>query len=269
MPRQRIERLGALRRHEQQRMREHIATKGCLMQFLSAELNDPAANACGKCVNCLHASLGNDFPEELAVAAAEFLNNLDLPIVPRKKWPAGHTFEGNSGNIGPELQNQVGRALCRWGDPEFGDLVKSGKQQTGHFSDQLVTAAARLIRQRWVPQPPAAWVTCVPSHRHAALVPDFARRLARELGLPFADCLRKVRETEPQKTRQNSVQQVHNLDKVFEVDQNILRAGPVILVDDMVDSRWTFTVLGFKLLKAGSGLVFPLALAETSAEGGD
>jgi len=100
-------------------------------------------------------------------------------------------------------------------------------------------------------------------------VPDFARRLARELGLPFADCLRKVRETEPQKTRQNSVQQVHNLDKVFEVDQNILRAGPVILVDDMVDSRWTFTVLGFKLLKAGSGLVFPLALAETSAEGGD
>ena len=78
-----------------------------------------------------------------------------------------------------------------------------------------------------------------------------------------------MRETEPQKTRQNSVQQVHNLDKVFEVDQNNLRAGPVLLVDDMVDSRWTFTVLGFKLLKAGSGPVFPLALAETSAEGGD
>jgi len=269
MPRQRIERLGALRRHEQQRMREYIATNGCLMQFLSAELNDPAANACGKCINCLHAGLGNDFPEELAVAAVEFLNNLDLPIMPRKKWPAGHAFEGNSGNIGPGLQNEVGRALCRWGDPGFGDLVKSGKQQTGHFSDQLVTAAVRLIRQRWVPQPAPAWVTCVPSHRHAALVPDFARRLAHELGLPFVDCLRKVRETEPQKTRQNSVQQVHNLDRAFEVDQNTLQAGPVLLIDDMVDSRWTFTVLGFKLRQAGSGPVFPFALADTSAEGGD
>jgi ATP-dependent DNA helicase RecQ len=113
------------------------------------------------------------------------------------------------------------------------------------------------------------WVTCVPSHRHAGLVPDFARRLARELELPFVDCIRKVRETEPQKTRQNSVQQVHNLDRAFDVDQNTVRAGQVLLIDDMVDSRWTFTVLGFKLRQAGSGPVLPFALADTSAEGGD
>jgi ATP-dependent DNA helicase RecQ len=269
MPREKIERLGNLRRHEQQRMREYIATMGCLMQFLSAELNDPAAAACGKCVNCLRAGLGNDFPQELADGATAFLNNLDMPITPRKRWPPGHSFEGSRGNIAPELQNQPGRALCRWGDPGFGDLVKSGKQQTGRFSDQLVTATVRLIRERWVPQPAPTWVTCVPSHRHAALVPDFARRLARELGLPVVDCIRKVRETEPQKTRQNSVQQVHNLDRVFELDQNTVQAGPVLLIDDMVDSRWTFTVLGFKLRQAGSGPVFPVALADTSAEGGD
>jgi ATP-dependent DNA helicase RecQ len=269
MPRERIERLGNLRRHEQQRMREYIATRGCLMQFLSAELNDPAAAACGKCVNCLRAGLGNDFPQELAEAATAFLNNLDLPIMPRKRWPPDHSFEGSRGNIAPELQNQPGRTLCRWGDPGFGDLVKSGKQETGRFSDHLVTAAVRLIRDRWVPQPAPMWVTCVPSHRHAGLVPDFARRLARELELPFVDCIRKVRETEPQKTRQNSVQQVHNLDRAFDVDQNTVRAGQVLLIDDMVDSRWTFTVLGFKLRQAGSGPVLPFALADTSAEGGD
>jgi ATP-dependent DNA helicase RecQ len=269
MPQARIERLGNLRRQEQQRMREYIATDRCLMQFLSAELNDPAANACGKCVNCLHAGLGDDFPQQLAEAATAFLNNLDFPIMPRKKWPPGHSFEGSHGNIAPELQNQLGRALCRWGDPGFGELVKRGKQQAERFPDQLVTAAAQLIRDRWIPQLPPTWVTCVPSRRHAALVPDFAQRLARELGLPFVDCIRKVRETEPQKTRQNSVQQVHNLDRAFELDQNTVQTGPVLLIDDMVDSRWTFTVLGFKLRQAGSGPVFPFALADTSAEGGD
>jgi ATP-dependent DNA helicase RecQ len=269
MPQARIERLGNLRRQEQQRMREYIATDRCLMQFLSAELNDPAANACGKCVNCLHAGLGDDFPQQLAEAATAFLNNLDFPIMPRKKWPPGHSFEGSHGNIAPELQNQLGRALCRWGDPGFGELVKRGKQQAERFPDQLVTAAAQLIRERWIPQLPPTWVTCVPSRRHAALVPDFAQRLARELGLPFVDCIRKVRETEPQKTRQNSVQQVHNLDRAFELDQNTVQTGPVLLIDDMVDSRWTFTVLGFKLRQAGSGPVFPFALADTSAEGGD
>jgi ATP-dependent DNA helicase RecQ len=36
---------------------------------------------------------------------------------------------------------------------------------------------------------------------------------------------------------------------------------PVFLVDDMVDSRWTFTVLAALLRKAGSGPVYPVALA--------
>jgi ATP-dependent DNA helicase RecQ len=37
----------------------------------------------------------------------------------------------------------------------------------------------------------------------------------------------------------------------------------------MVDSRWTFTVLGSKLRQAGSGTVFPFALADSSAGTGE
>ena len=37
--------------------------------------------------------------------------------------------------------------------------------------------------------------------------------------------------------------------------------GPVLLVDDILDSRWTFTVVAALLRLAGSGPVFPLALA--------
>jgi ATP-dependent DNA helicase RecQ len=39
--------------------------------------------------------------------------------------------------------------------------------------------------------------------------------------------------------------------------------GPCLLVDDMVDSRWTFTVAAWLLRQHGAGPVFPLALAQT------
>ena len=37
----------------------------------------------------------------------------------------------------------------------------------------------------------------------------------------------------------------------------------------MVDSRWTFTVLAAQLREAGSGAVYPFALANTAHQGGD
>ncbi len=46
--------------------------------------------------------------------------------------------------------------------------------------------------------------------------------------------------------------------------QSNVPAGPVLLVDDMVDSKWTLTVTAFPLTSHGSGLVYPLALASTA-----
>jgi ATP-dependent DNA helicase RecQ len=60
---------------------------------------------------------------------------------------------------------------------------------------------------------------------------------------------------------ENSWQQVHNLDGAFRVDPWEGMAGPVLLIDDIVDSRWTFTVVAALLRQAGSGPVCPLALA--------
>jgi ATP-dependent DNA helicase RecQ len=264
MPIERIQRILQLRRHEQQRIRQYVETDKCLMQFLSDELNDPAAHPCGKCSNCQHAVLDVAFPSLSAEEATWFLTVLDLPIPPRKQWLSGHSFEGQCGKISPCFQNQPGRTLCQWGDPGFGELVRNGKHQLGRFSDRLLAAAVALIRERWIPQPAPAWVTCVPSRRHGALVPDFARRLAGELRLPFVDCIHKVKETEPQKTRRNSLMQMCNLERAFDLNQATVQIGPVLLVDDLVDSRWTFTVLGFNLRQAGSGPVFPFALADSS-----
>lgn len=178
-------------------------------------------------------------------------------------------FEGVKGKIASESRNQSGRALCRWGDPGFGELIREGKQRTNAFADSLVRGAAELITQRWNPQPRPQWLTCVPSRRKPALVSNFAQELANRLGIPFVRCLRKIRDTEPQKTRENTFQQVRNLESAFEIDSALVRRAPVLLVDDMVDSKWTFTVLGFKLLQAGSGPVFPFALADSSIRDGD
>jgi ATP-dependent DNA helicase RecQ len=267
MPSAQITRITNLRRDEQDRMRAYMATNECLMQFLSRELSDGTAVPCGKCVNCRGQGFSAVISPQSAAAAAEFLNRLAFPIEPRKIWPPLMNFEGMHGRIRPEWQNQPGRALCHWGDPGFGDLVREGKQQTGVFAPRLVEAAVRLIRGQWNPQPFPAWVTCVPSRRHSRLVPDFARRLAEALEIDFVDCIQKTRETQPQKTRQNSQQQLQNLEGVFQIDHNLIRHAPVLLVDDMVDSRWTMTVLGAKLQQAGSGPVFPFALADSSQDG--
>ena len=128
---------------------------------------------------------------------------------------------------------------------------------------RLVAAARDLIRDCWRPEPAPEWVTHVPSLRRPELVPDFASRLAQSLGLACKDVVVKVHETEPQKTMQNSQQQYRNVRDAFEITGEV-PSGPVLLVDDMVDSRWTLTVVGLLLREAGAGLVLPFALADTA-----
>jgi ATP-dependent DNA helicase RecQ len=40
----------------------------------------------------------------------------------------------------------------------------------------------------------------------------------------------------------------------------------LILVDDIVDSKWTITVCGFLLIEKGCGEVYPFALADSSMQ---
>jgi ATP-dependent DNA helicase RecQ len=140
--------------------------------------------------------------------------------------------------------------------------VVAGKH-AGHFDDPLVAAAAEMIVERWRPDPMPLWVTCIPSLAHPDLVPDLARRLAAALRSPFVAAIAKVKQNEPQKLMRNSFHQCRNLDGVFRVS-GPLPAGPALLVDDVVDSGWTLTVVAALLRQAGSGPVYPLALATTA-----
>jgi len=140
--------------------------------------------------------------------------------------------------------------------------VRQGKSHDGRFADQLVEACAAMVRT-WAPQPVPVWVTCIPSRRHPNLVPDFARRLAVALRLPFHPVLEKTDERPAQKQMANSSQQARNVDGSLRIQRNV-PAGPMLLVDDRVDSRWTLTVAAYLLTAQGTAPVYPLALASTA-----
>lgn len=266
MDRERIEHLTQQREIEWVEVQHYITTNGCKMNFLQRALDDNATIPCGKCSSCLGRDIiSTHVYEEMAHAAASFLKHAEMPIKPKKQVAANAFAEyGFRGNLKPELQAQEGRVLSNWNDSGWGKLVAKGKH-SGHFNDELVDALADMILNRWKPENKPTWLTCVPSNKHPKLVPDFAERVAIMLKIPFIPAIHKVKNNQPQKLQNNRFHQCNNLDGVFAVQEDV-PSGPVLLLDDVVDSGWTLTVLAALLQQAGSGLVYPVALASSAVK---
>lgn len=259
---ERIERVTHLRRAEQAQMRAYMAHTGCLMEFLQRALDDPDPRPCGRCANCRGKGLPHAVSRDLVIEAEAYLKGTSIPIEPRRMFPLG-VFPDQKRKIPPELLNEIGRSLCYYGDAGWGTLVRAGKYERNRFADELVEAAARLISQDWKPEPFPAWVTAIPSRRHPELVPDFARRLARRLGIPFKAVLVRIADAQPQKAMQNSSMQARNVLNTLAVRGDVPHA-PVLLVDDILDSGWTLTMAGCLLRQHGSGVVYPFTLAQAT-----
>ena len=229
------------------------------MQFLAAELDDPAPEPCGRCANCAGDFVSRTVDEDILLEAIAFIRGSFRLIEPRKRWPAGGVGV-HGGNIPAELQAAEGRALSIHGDAGWGRLVADATDREERFDQRLVDAAAQLIRDGWRPDPAPNWVTAIPSFR-TNLVAEFAQRLAHSLSLPYRESIVRVQEKPPQKEMENSVQQARNVIDAFEVRSEEITDEPVLLVDDIVDSRWSMTVCAMLLRQAGSGPVSPFALA--------
>lgn len=256
----RADRLTKLRRAELQQMQEYVARPfGQHMGFLINALDGDSSTVSPPSLP----ALSEEVDDLLIREAEEFLCRTSLPIEPRKKWPAGGMpqYGIHTASTIP-YQAQPGKALCVWGDAGWGSLVRQGKYHDGRFSDELITACVKMIAE-WNPQPAPTWVTCVPSLRHPDLVPDFAQRLAAALDLPFHMVIAKTDARPEQKTMANSTQQARNIDGLLALNGQPILRGPVLLIDDMVDSRWTLTVSAWLLRKNGSGAVWPMALSQT------
>ncbi len=256
-PTARIEHITAQRHAEQAQMRAYADARVCLMQQLRAALDDPDTEPCGRCSVCRGAALMTIELDPADVRrAVQFLRGHSIDIEPRRRTAANTA-------IPKDRQVEPGKALCVFGDGGWGELVKEGRA-AGEFAPELVDALARLVRE-WRPDPRPTWITAVPSLRQPEPVHELARRLAVALGLEYRPVVRKVREVEPQAIMENSAQQAANVDGAFEVSGQVSSA-PVLLVDDVIDSRWTVTTIGSLLREAGSGPVFPLALAQGNGD---
>ncbi len=262
-----IDSITNIRRAEQAQMQSYMSHTNCLMNFLQRSLDDPSPSVCGKCKNCKPELLLNEsFNQDLANNASIFLRRSYKAIEPRKQWPASNMFEVSElagYKITENQRPQIGRSLSLWRDAGWGSLVAQGKYETNHFSDELVSACVEML-QVWNPNPAPQWVTCIPSLKRPNLVPDFAQRLADALDLPFIACIEKINDNPEQKSMENAFQKAKNLDGAFNINEDLLNTQPCLLVDDVIDSGWTFTVASALLINKGCSTVYPMALALNS-----
>ena len=258
--REKQEQLIATRIAEHDALLEYLDLKSCFMRHVALELDAPdMQEQCGICANCRGEFLIPVSPDMRTVAdATQYLRGRHGTISPRARW-------GSSGAIPAEHRMQQGWVLCADYYSSAGQQVKKGKYELGAFTDELVDAAASYLADK-VDEKRINCIVPIPSRRHVHLVPDFAKGLAATLDIPYVEAVEKTGDAAEQKTLLNSAQQERNImDSTAVTNVDAIEGRTILLVDDMVDSRWTFTVVASKLLEAGAARVYPFALVRTGS----
>ncbi|MFT4110540.1 RecQ family ATP-dependent DNA helicase [Propionicimonas sp.] len=265
---ERYERVALARTREQQLMRDYLDTPGCRMAFLQRTLDDPAPRDCGRCDRCAGAWYAAAVGEaDVGTARAE-LDRVGVEVAPRSLWPTGMANLGVpvTGRIAAGVCAEPGRVLARFSDLGLGqrlrDLVAAADAPV---PDWVHAPCVRVLREwDWTRRPVA--VVAVPSLRHPRRVSSLAAGIARSGRLADLGSLETVREEEWQEPAANSayrLRQVYGRFRLSAAQAEWLAAasGPLLLVDDVVDSRWTMTVAAGLLREAGASGVLPFALA--------
>lgn len=274
MPHEKIERLNTIKKAEWDRLNEYHDSSKCLMLFLGQELDDTNTLPCGKCASCQpEQTLSAKIDEQMVRQAHDYLRHRYIKISPRATFASsganarlafstyGLPYSANKANLNIE----AGVALSSWKDGGWGDVVAQGKYN-GRFSAELVAPMVKMINSlRYNVRP--KWITYIPSPRNPHLVKEFAQQLAQALGVQCLDALTIQEARPPQKTMENSFFQSKNLDGAFALNTDKIYSDPVWLIDDAVDSRWTFTIAGALLRKNGVQQVIPIALTSTANNG--
>ena len=279
---ERYARIAAARVAEQQTMLEYEALghSRCRMEFLTAALDDPHSRPCGHCDTCTRPWYPTGVTAEAQVAAQSALERVGVVLEPRSQWPPGlDRFAGMmggeviKGRIPAAERIEPGRVVARLTDLGHGNALRElfasdadGKPVDAEIPPQLAGACLQVLREwDWDERPVA--VTWVPGLSRPRLVAALGEGLARAGRLQVLGPLGLTPGAAPL-PRTNSTFQVRDLWTRFHVtphQEAVLLGlpGPVLLVDDLVDSRWTMTVAGRLLKRAGARAVLPFALAAT------
>jgi ATP-dependent DNA helicase RecQ len=275
---ERYARVSAERAREQRAMLGYITTTTCRMEYLRRELDDPAAAPCGRCDNCTGRPWSDSVSAAGATAAGDRLLRPGAVITPRKMWPTGMTdlATGVSGKIPATLSAEPGRALGRltdlgWG-PRLRSLLADGAPDQPVPADFVAALVRVLAAWDWAQRPAA--VIALPSRTRPHLIRSLGERIAAIGQLPYLGILEYAAAPDSLPAGDNARQHnsAHRLRAVWntmDVPEPVAAAvtglgGPVLLVDDRLETGWTMTVAARLLRAAGAPAVLPLVLAVTS-----
>ena len=262
-PRERVAAVMAARRREYEQLVAYARGEGCLMQTLQIALDDPAAQPCGRCGPCTGSRLPFD-PDPTSIdRARRFLWQQAGVLAPRKQWPSQAVDLPVRGRIPETHRASPGRVLGRWGDGGYGDEALACRA-AGQPSQRLLAGVHELLED-WDAHP--AWVSWVPASPDEAFLHHLADLLATRLGVPCRASLTTSAEALPQRAMRNSPQAATNAWRSLAVLPDTELAGPVLLLGEVVRTRWTITVASYLLREHGAGPVLPLALCDAVGSG--
>jgi len=264
---ERYARVAEARDREQGLMLDYERGAGCRMEFLQSALDDVSATPCGRCDRCAGTWFDTTIPDAAVLTTRERLQRVGVEIEPRGQWPTAMSRLGVplSGKIGAADAMAPGRALARLTDLGWGQRLREVLRDDAPASPELLRACVGVLRDWGWSQRPVG-VVALPSRRRPALVGSVAQGLAEIGRLPFLGTLDLVDGGPTGEPGGNSAFRLAGVWGRFQVGPEpaeALRAaaGPILLVDDVADSRWTLTVAAQVLRQAGAEEVLPFTLA--------
>jgi ATP-dependent DNA helicase RecQ len=270
---ERYERVAAERARERDAMLGYQAADSCRMEYLRRQLDDPAAEPCGRCDNCTGQRWPADVSAVEVAAARDRLLRPGVEVEPRRMWPTGMKAMGLdvAGKIPAGLTAEPGRALGRLTDVGWGSVLRAllaDNAPDEPVTDAVADAVVKVLTAwDWAARP--AGVLTLPSRTRPRLIASLGQRIASIGRLPYLGALAYASEAGPGPRRHNSAQRLDSLWHAFTVPAEIRDAiggldGPVLVVDDRIETGWTMTVAARLLREAGATATLPFALATST-----
>ncbi|WP_104087232.1 RecQ family ATP-dependent DNA helicase [Arthrobacter sp. GMC3] len=276
---ERYERIAQARVDEQQSMIVYEKMSGCRMEYLASALDDTTAAPCGRCDSCAGRWFPTDIGSGAVEAAGESLNHAGLPIDPRTLWPTGMDRLGVpvKGKLKADEQVQQGRVLARMTDLGWGNSLRAmfaAGAPDAPLDPAMAQAVVGVLRDwgqaRWAGAGRPVAVVSMPSRTRPELVRSLAQAMCEIGKLPYLGELSYEFGGPTGQRGGNSAYRLAGVWDRISVGPDLAAAlaaypgGPVLLIDDLVDSRWTLTVAGRALRLAGATQVLPLVLAQAA-----
>ncbi|MGN6754426.1 MAG: RecQ family ATP-dependent DNA helicase [Intrasporangium sp.] len=265
---ERYTRVSEAREREQRLMIDYERTTTCRMAFLQQCLDDESAAPCRRCDTCTGPWFDATLPDAALRVASERLERPGVVIEPRAQWPSGMDRLGvpRKGRIGPDVAMAPGRAVARLSDLGWGQRLRELlRGEDAEVPEPVVRACvAVLAGWDWAERPVA--IVTVPARRRPMLVRSLAEQLGRLGRLPVLGELDLVDGGPTGEPGGNSAFRLAGVWGRHAVGRDLQGRlsgipGPVLLVDDVADSRWTLTCAAEALREAGAPGVLPLTLA--------